>query len=188
MKILHPMMFVTGLSLLAGCASTPPFASTSASTPVAIELPPNAAPAPELAGLSFMVGRWVCVNPNKTVNDEHWTAARGTSMAALFRQVRRDGKPAFHEVSQITVEPDGVYLRLRHLHAKLEVPDNRKEVSVFKLVSAKDNRAEFAGTGSAEQVTSVVYRLDGPDTLVVDVSFAPTSREKGFSSRYTRER
>lgn len=184
MKMTRCVVLTVAASLLAGCASTSP----SAERPAPLELPPNAAPAPELAELSFMVGRWVCVNPNKTVNDEHWTAARGTSMAALFRQVRRDGKPAFHEVSQITVEEDGVYLRLRHLHAKLEVPDNRKEVSVFKLVSAKDNRAEFAGTGSAEQVTSVVYRLDGPDTLVVEVAFAPTSREKGFSSRYTRER
>ena len=47
--------------------------------------------------------------------------------------------------------------------------------------------ALYVGTGKAEQVTSVVYRLVGPDELAVDVSFAPDSKEKGFTSNYTRE-
>jgi hypothetical protein len=162
-------------------------APTTASAAPAIELPPNAAPDPALAPFAFMTGRWIGVNPNKTVNEEHWTAARGKSMAALFRQVRRDGFPAFHEISLITAEPDGVVLRLRHLHRQLEVPNNRPGVNVFKLVSAGNNRAEFAGTGDAEGVTSVVYRLVDANTLAVDIAFAPTSKEKGFTSTYTRE-
>lgn len=152
-----------------------------------IEIPEAAKPAPELANLAFMAGRWVSVNPNKTVNDEQWTLPRGNSMAGLFRQVRRDGKPALHEVSLITAETDGVYLRLRHLHAQLEIPKGREEISLFKLVKAENNRAEFAGTGKAAQVTSVVYRLDGPDVLLSEVSFAPDSKEKGYTLRYVRE-
>ncbi len=179
-------MVLLAAGLTGACATEPQPATTP--EPAGLVLPDHAAPAPELAELAFLVGRWACVNPNKTVNDEHWMPARGTSMTALFRQVRRDGKPALHEVTQIAVEPEGVVLRLRHLHAKLEVPERRKEVSLFRLVSAKDGRAEFAGTGAAEEVSSVVYRLDGPDTLVCEVTFAPGSKEKGFTSTYTRLR
>jgi hypothetical protein len=153
-----------------------------------LELPDAAKPVEALQPLAFMAGHWVCVNKNKTVNDELWTPPRGSSMAALFRQVRRDGKPAFHEASLITADESGVTLRLRHMHAALEVPEERKELSIFKLVSAGGNRAEFAGTGSAEEVQRVVYSLDGPDTLVVEVGFAPTSKEKGYTMRYSRVR
>jgi hypothetical protein len=152
-----------------------------------LELPASANPAPELAELAFLAGRWVGVNPNGTVNEEHWSAPRGNHMVALFRQVRRDGKPALIEVSLITAEAEGIFLRLRHLHTNLEVPASRADVSLFTLKSAENNRVEFAGTGAAEQVTGVVYRLTGPHEMTVDVSFAPDSKEKGFSMKYRRE-
>lgn len=156
--------------------------------PLTLVMPEAAKPHDALVPLAFMAGGWVCVNPNKTVNDEQWTPPRGNSMAALFRQMRADGSPAFHEASVITAEPDGVYLRLRHMHAQLEVPDESKELSVFKLVSAGNNRAQFTGVGKSESVSSVVYRLDGENTLVVEVSFAESSKEKGYTLRYTRVR
>jgi hypothetical protein len=135
-----------------------------------------------------MAGKWVCVNPKKAVNDEHWMAPRGNHMLGTFRQDRRDGKPAFVELSLVTVEADdSVALRLRHLRGLLEVPDRRKEVSLFKLKAAADNRAEFTGTGTAEDVTSVVYRLSAPDELTVEIGFAPTSKERGFASVYRRD-
>jgi hypothetical protein len=181
---------------LAACKSSPkpeanPTAAHAAATPV-VELPSNSAPAPELLPLAFMAGRWVSVNPNKTVNEEHWSSPRGNHMVALYRQIRRDGKPALVEVSLVTAEkaegqPAKVMLRLRHLHANLEVPENRREISLFELKQAGDNRAEFVGVGDAAQVTSVVYRLTGPDTMAVDVNFAPDSKEKGFTMNYTRE-
>jgi len=174
------------MAMLSGCAGS---SATTRADPVApaYELPAAAAPAPELMPLSFMVGRWVCVNPNKTVNDEHWTAPRGNHMAALFKQARRDGKPALVEVSLITVEADkSVKLTLRHLHAGLEVPENQKELSYFTLTSAADSRAEFAATGKAEGMI-VVYRLDGEDKMIVDVNFPAGSKEKPYSMTYHRE-
>ena len=152
-----------------------------------LELPDSAVPAKELLPLNFMAGRWISVNPNKSVNEEHWSAPRGNNMTALFRQLRRDGKPGLLEVSLITAEPEGIVLRLRHLHSLLEIPVGREEVSIFKLKSAENNRAEFTGTGKAEQVTSVVYRLVNPNQLAMEISYAPTSKEKGYTSIYTRE-
>lgn len=151
-----------------------------------VVLPASATPVPELAPLSFMEGRWISVNPNKTVNEEHWMAPRGNHMLATFRQVRRDGKPAFVELSLITVEKDGVKLTLRHLHGGLEVPERRAEVSVFTLKSAENNRVEFTGTGKAEQVTAVIYRLRDENTLEAEIQFAPDSKEKGFTTVYRR--
>jgi len=78
-------------------------------------------------------------------------------------------------------------LRLRHMHANLEVPENQRELSLFELRSAADNRAAFVGVGDAVQVTSVVYRLTSPNTMAVEVQFAPDSKEKGFTMNYTRE-
>lgn len=150
-------------------------------------LPPSAAPAKELESLAFMAGRWIGVNPNNTVNEEHWTAPRGNHMVGTFHQIRRDGKPAFVEVSLISVEKDGVRLRLRHLHTGLEIAKGREEASDFMLKSAEKNRAEFYGIGKAAMVTSVVYRLVGKNQLVVETQFAPESKQSGFASVYFRE-
>jgi hypothetical protein len=172
------------LGLVAGGCAT-----SKSGAGAAVELPAHAAASPALAELAFLTGRWVGVNPNKTVNDEMWTAPRGNSMAALFRQVRRDGKPALHEVSLITAEESGVFLRVRHLHAALDVPEKQADVKVYKLVSAGGGRCEFTGTaeGGSADVASVVYRLDGPNALIMEVTYVPGGKEKGYSLRYTRE-
>jgi hypothetical protein len=178
------LVLAVGAGLVAGgCATSKPGAGAS------VELPAHAAASPALAEFSFLVGRWVGVNPNKTVNDEMWTPPRGNSMAALFRQVRRDGKPALHEVSLITAEESGVYLRVRHLHAALDVPPQQAEIKIYKLVSAGGGRCEFTGTaeGGSADVASVVYRLDGPDSLIMEVTYVPGGKEKGYSLRYSKE-
>lgn len=179
------------LALLAsGCKTQKTASATTsatASSGATLDLPPSAAPAEALKPLSFMAGRWIGVNPNKTVNEEHWTTPRGNHMVGTFHQIRRDSKPAFIEISLVTADKDGVKLSLRHLHGGLEVPEERKELSVFTLKEAGNDRAEFTGTGKAAAVTSVVYRLTGPNELTVDVSFAPDSKEKGYSSKYVRE-
>lgn len=170
------------VSGLAGCAN-----NKQAANPVpVVELPAHAAANAALAPFSFMTGTWVGVNPNKTVNEETWSLARGNNMVGTFRQIRRDGTPAFFEVSLVTVEESGIELRLRHMHRALEVPETRKNISIFKLKEAVGGRVEFTGTGDAEQVTGVVYRKVDDNTLAVDISFAPTSKEKGFTSTYKR--
>lgn len=169
--------------LLSACASntTPTPASGT------FQMPASAKPIEAMSPLAFMTGRWMAVNPNGTLNEEHWMSPRGNHLLGTFRQVRRDGKPALIEISLITAEADGVKLRLRHLHTNLEVPERRKDVNVFTLMSAANNRAEFAGTGAAQDVQAVVYELTGPNQLTMSVRFAPTSKEKGYSTVYTRE-
>lgn len=183
-RILVPLVF---LLLAAGCGSTPAADVPQRPALAEPELPPNAAPAPELQPLAFLAGRWVGVNPNQTVNEEHWMAPRGSAMIGTFRQVRLDGKCAFVELSQIALENGEVVLRLRHLHGRLEVPEKRKDVSLFRLQSVGENRVQFAGTGDAEGVSAVIYERTGEDELVQRIEFDPAkSQEKPFTSTYRR--
>jgi len=153
-----------------------------------LELPQSARADAALEPLSFMAGRWIGVNPNKTVNEEHWMTPRGNHMLGTFKQIRRDGKPALVEISLITINEGKVKLVLRHLHSNLEVPEKRRELSEFELKSAGGNRAEFGGVGASAAVTSVVYKLVSPDVLEQTLTFAPDSKEKGYTLTYTREK
>ena len=152
-----------------------------------LELPANAAPHPRLAPLSFLSGRWICVNPNDTVNEEHWMPPRGRFMIGAFRQVRLDGMCSLVEVTQIALEDDEIVLRLRHMHGRMEVPEDRLETDVFRLKSLTDTRVEFAGTGEAEGVNSVVYELRSPNELVQSIGFdAEKTQQQPFVSVYRR--
>lgn len=157
----------------------------AAAAPGQLELPDSAAPSDKLVPLAFMAGRWIAVNPNKTTNEEVWTPPRGNALIGTFRQVRRDSDTAFVEISQIALLDGEVVLRLRHMHGRLEVPENREDVSLFRLVSMTDSRVEFAGTAGAEGVTSVVYERTGPTTLQQSIGFSPESGEKPFITTYT---
>ncbi len=151
-------------------------------------LPESAKAAKELEPFRFLVGRWIGVNPNGSVNEEHWTAPRGTSMVATFRQIRRDGKLGFVEVSSLSVEKDGVRLRLRHLHGGLEIPKSREESNDFAVKSLSKDRVEFTGVGKDKAVTAVIYRLDGKDRMIVETQFAPETGERGYQLVYFREK
>jgi hypothetical protein len=183
-RVASALIVLSAFVGLAGCRST----EKSEPAPAALVLPDSAKPDAKLAPLAFMTGSWVCVNPNKTVNEEHWMPARGSVMIGTFRQVRRDGKCAFVEVSQIALDGDEIVLRLRHLHAQLEVPAERAAISLFKIKSIAPNRVEFVGTGDAEGVLGVVYERVNATTLTQTVSFDPAkSKEKPFTSTYTRQ-
>lgn len=151
-------------------------------------LPRNAAPAPQIAGLGFLTGRWVAINPNKTVNEEIWSPPRGNVLIGSFRQIRLDGDCAFVELSQIAVQGEEIVLRLRHLHGELQVPEGRGDISLFRLVSLTKDRVEFTGTSGAESVTSVVYERKSETELQQSIGFAPESGQADFVTRYQLDR
>lgn len=178
---------------LAGCASGDKAAADGESRAPqtvqdTLELPASAKTDALLVPMSFMAGRWIGVNPNKTVNEEHWMTPRGNHMLGTFKQIRRDGKPALVEISLIAANEGKVTLVLRHLHSNLEIPEKRKDLSEFVLKATGPNRAEFAGVGASAAVTSVVYTLVSPDVLEQTLTFSPESKEKGYTLRYTREK
>ena len=123
------------------------------------------------------------MNPNGSMNEETWSPAYGNSMLGVFRQIRRDGKPALFEISLVTVQETGVQLSLRHLHAGLEVPEKRKDLDVFTLASADGTSATFAGTGSSDGM-KVTYTRTSPRGLTQSIDFPEGSPEKDFSMEY----
>ena len=151
--------------LMSGCAT-----STKTSEPVAVapavELPAAAAPAAELVPLTFMAGRWICVNPNKTVNEEHWTMPRGNSMYALFRQMRRDGKPALvdpvQRVGDLEIDP----VRHRATRGGQRIDLTAKEFALLALLVQKAGEVL-----SRTQIASLVWDIHfDSETNVVDVA------------------
>ena len=162
----------------------------------AATIAPLPAPANELLPLAFMTGKWMYPTPNgRLLNREHWMSPAGTSMVGAFQQIRLAGGVAFYEFSAITAEPetkDGpvvVTLYHRHLHKKLEIDPRRGNVDVFKLKATAQDSATFVPTVDIPGgVESMTYRLDGPDKLVQEIVFKPDSKEKTFSTTYTREK
>jgi hypothetical protein len=187
-RTIVPITFLAAALSLVGC-SHHTGSKPSAHGPAT--LPASAEPVAALKDLTFLAGRWVGVAPRANlVNEEHWMLPRGNAMIGTFRQVRRDGKTAFVEVSQIEATDTGVILRLRHLHSKLDIPDDDRDVSVYTLKSVSKNRVEFAGTESSKGIIALIYTLS-PDgqTLTQDIVYDPANtKEKSFQSVYRRER
>lgn len=151
-------------------------------------LPRSAAPAPAIAGLEFLTGRWIATNPNSSVNEETWTPPRGNVLIGSFRQIDVDGGCSFVEVSQISLQGDEIVLRLRHLLGNLELAETQNEVKLFRLVSLDKDRVEFTGTGGAAMVRSLVYRRLSPTELEQAITFEPESQREAFVTRYTLDR
>lgn len=136
----------------------------------------------------MLVGRWIAVNANGTVNEEVWLPVRGNVAMGTFRQVRLDGDCSFAEVSQIALEGDGrVVLRLRHLHGELQVPESRQDVSLFELVSIDPRRVVFRGVGESAQVVAMTYERVDAVTLVQSLEFDPASGQPPFETRYRKD-
>lgn len=183
---------------LPGCGGNKPSTASSeapaaaTATNPAADKPALPAPKPEIAALSFLQGSWLCVNPNKTVNREVWSSPAGSVVTGAFHQLRRDGSAGFYELSTIVAEADGVRLYHRHLHRQLTIDDKRKDNDVFTLVSLEPGKAVFAPVpgspgASEEGIETMTYRLESPDVLLQELVFKPTSKEKNFTSHYTRE-
>jgi hypothetical protein len=151
------------------------------------KLPDSAKALASVDKLGFMSGRWIGVNPNGTVNEEHWMTPRGTSLIGTFRQIRRDGKPGLVELSLITEDKDGLKLSLRHLHGALDIPKGREELDQFRLKSVTKNRVEFYGVGKSEKVTAVIYERVDKNRLTQTVQFAPDTKEAGYRLVYFKE-
>lgn len=193
MRQAHVIGLVAGLIAVVGLGACQ--AGKSAEVPDAVEVAdrlkvPLPAAVPELEALAFMTGQWMTVNPNKSVNREHWMRPSGKTFLGMFQQqasAERGGGPVLYELSAIVAEKDGVMLYHRHLHRKLEVDERRKDVDVFKLASVEVGKAVFVPVKDADGgIASVTYRRDG-EKLVQDITFKPDSKEKSFSQVYSRE-
>lgn len=155
------LLAVATLSVFTGCQTRQP-------APAASPAPaPTSAVVADLQPLSFMVGRWITVNPEQGVAEEHWMTPRGGTMMGMFRMVRAETSPQFYEILGISSEPGGVFLRQRRVENDLDMPSTLGVVQTFRLTSTAPGQATFTSAAGA----TLTYSSFGPNQLTL--SFTP---------------
>lgn len=101
---------------------------------------------------------------------------RGNSVVGSVRRIKKSGSPAFMELTAITKDDDGVFLRVRHFHSKLEAREGESDASIFRLVNSRSSTiggsAEFVAVSGTRGVARVVYTRVH-DLLTLMVYFEP---------------
>ncbi len=100
----------------------------------------GAASAGDLEKLDFMTGIWRWDSPTGPV-EEWWMPAAGATKVAAFRWARVESVATI-ELTIISAEEDGVFLRFKHFDADY-TPWEKDGPNVYRLTSASDNRAAF---------------------------------------------
>ena len=125
------------------------------------------APAPSravLADLSWMAGRWVD-DSGGNLSEEVWTAPEGDSMMGMWRYVS-GGKTRIYEMLTITLEPDGIVMRLRHFDPKLVGREEKERSVELHLAAWKPREAVFEGPAvGAPGTVRLTYRRPTDDSL-----------------------
>ncbi len=134
--------------VLAACSSTPapvepPAVRGSAETPHLLELADDAAPAPGIESLDFLVGRWEGEAFGGWV-EESWSPLKGGAMLGSFRLVKEDG-PAFYELMLITEMEGRPHLRVKHFSADMSPWEEGAESVNFPLLEVEGQTAWFGG-------------------------------------------
>lgn len=186
-RLAFVLLFVPAFAL-ASCRSGASEGSGSQAETRSLAAPSPAAPSAALAPLAFMEGAWITADaePGKAFSEELWMPPRGTSMAGVFRRVRGDGGPAFFEIVAITVESDGVLLRLRHFHGQLDPREGETDAMVLRLVEAGDGSATFDAVENTRGVARVTYAREASDAMVLRIFFE--GDEQPELIRYARVR
>lgn len=144
---------------------------------------PSQPPAPSgrLAELAWLRGGWEGELFGQPA-EEHWTAAKGTSMVGMFRLGGESGRQLY-ELLLIEETADGVAMRLRHFGAQFRPLEN--EPRVYKLSEAGNERIVFDCDGE-DRVQRIAYHREGKDALRVELTMRSEDGPRVESARWTR--
>ncbi len=137
-----------------------------------------------LKDCAFLAGAWKATMGEDRM-EEHWSAPDGTSIMGMFRWVNADGSPNIFEILTITEEPEGVFLRLRHLDGKLQPWTSEPVPLTLKLAEASDGKAVFRAVETEKKLAAVTYHSETPDSLRVLVEF-PAEGSEPLDFRFKR--
>ncbi len=161
------------LLLLGAALAIPSAARAQASAP---------APAPAravLADLSWMAGRWIDDSGGR-LSEEVWSAPEGDSMMGMWRYVSA-GQVQIFELLTITLESDGVVLRLRHFDPDLVGREDKATPVALRLASWKPREATFEGrVVGGPGTVRLTYRRPTDDTLISTLEKDGKAQEFAF--------
>ncbi len=182
--------FVVSAAILVGSAAL--FAASA--IPAARARPQT----PSLGDCAFLAGAWKgaigegAPNPGQPGlgtqdrAEEHWSAPDGTSILGMFRWVNADGTPGVFEILAITQEEGGVFLRLRHMDARLQPWPTETVPMTLALAEASPGKAVFRAVESEKKLAAVTYHCPTPDELRILVEFAGEKPREPLDFRMKR--
>lgn len=134
--------------------------------------------------LAFISGPWTGTLGDRTI-EQHWMAPLGTSMLAMYRNVR-DGQPGLYELLAIEQDGDGLVLRIKHFApgAGLVGRQEKDAAITHRLVRLSGQTAVFEGTG--ESPNRVIFTRTSPDALTIRVERLRDGAIAGTDFNYTR--
>jgi hypothetical protein len=130
-----------------------------------------------LKDVAWMAGAYMQTS-DRGMSEEHWSAPHGNSMMGMFRWCKADGTPSMFELLTITREGEGdsakTVLRLRHYSAKLGAKEEKDEPLTLVLESSEANKAVFAASEHAGDLSKVTYQRSESAGMQITVEFTPS--------------
>jgi hypothetical protein len=127
----------------------------------------TSAPAPSravLSDLSWMAGRWID-DSGGNLSEEVWSAPSGDTMMGMWRYVS-GGQARIFEILTISVESNGIVLRLRHFDPDLVAREDKDTPVELTLIGWKPREATFEGPAvGAPGLVRLTYYRASEDTL-----------------------
>ncbi len=147
---------LAGLALVPALAlATQVFAQETRVAP-ADHVPPPAT----IDEAAWLVGDWVGTGIAGAGASEVWLPPTGPTMVGLFVQEKPDGTIMFTEHMYLSEEAGSLMVKLKHFNPDLTAWEEKDGMVRFRLLSIEPCAAYFS---------SLTYRCDGPDGLLVAV-------------------
>ncbi len=137
------------------------------------------------APLAFMAGTWRGEKGGSSI-EEIWRPPDGDNMIGMFRLVA-DGSVVFYEFMSIEAEASGPVLRIKHFDKGLVGWEEKERSVVFDLARVGDGEAVFEERPPGGPAR-LIYRLAGPDELVLVLEKEKDGKTSRSGFQFTRER
>lgn len=153
----------------------------------ALAQPPAPAPAPKIADLAWIAGRWEGEMPGGSKIEEIWSAPAAGAMMGMWRWTEGE-RVRLYELLTFETGADGaLVLQLRHFRAGLIALEDKETPMTFRLVASKDGEHTFEHPDPARP-TRLVYRRTGEDSMTAILVRTQDGAPRTDEFKYTRRK
>ncbi len=124
-----------------------------------------------LAPFAALAGHWT--TDDDAPMHETWMPAHAGNMTGVLRWIAEDGSVRMYELMNLTAEPDGVRLRIRHFDGAMTPWKSEADGPVTGRLTDSTNSAHvFTIEPAGGSLESITYDLSQPDKAAVTLGFA----------------